>query len=124
MNKVSKTEGVFNFEALRNAVNERLKEELKNFGLTYQITADLIEMKLPTFQDKIGGRTPWTIEEFAKLCIYLNKTSDELIFGNALFVTQWNIFKQVELKDKLKDILTAKKNYKLLGKLTAEGFFD
>lgn len=124
MEKTSETSVTFHWDSVKNAANDRIKQKLKEMGITYQIAAAIIDMKLPTFQDKIGGRSSWYIEEIAKLCVYLNTTSDELIFGNPLFVTQWNMVKQTEIKARLKSILTAKKDYKLLGKLTAEGFFD
>lgn len=124
MEKVSNSAANLDFDKLQDIANERLKSALKEYGLTYPVIAEVIDMKLPTFQDKISGRSSWYIEEWAKLCCYLNKTSDELLFGNALFVTEWNFHQQHDMKLKLKNILTKQKNYKLLGKLTAEGFFN
>jgi len=124
MKNQNEPENFLNSKKLEADANERIKSAIKKFNLNYPIMAHLLEMPLPTFNDKIGSKTSWKLGEFARLCILLNCTSDEMLFGNALFVTEFNLYRNRDMKQQIKKFLVDKKQYKALGELTAEGFFE
>lgn len=101
----------------------RIKAELKRIGFSYPVFSNLIKMPLQTFQDKINGKFPFKLSEFCKICIILGKTSDELLFGDAAFIKNYNFLQKKKNVQTIKDFLIKEQNYKTLGKLEAEGFF-
>ncbi len=104
--------------------NKLFRDKIESFGMKNDIMAHLLNMPLSTFNDKLSGRTQWKLKEFAYMCILLNVTSDEALFGNALYVTKYNQFRLDDLKENIKEFLIREKNYKTYGKLDAEGFFN
>lgn len=124
MKKAIKFEGFTIFRNWDKEASERIKRKLREMKLSNKIMAELITMPLPTFNDKISGKTSWKLEEIAKICVLLGETSDCIIFGNPIFITEWYVQHSSELKANIKTFLVASQNYESLGKLTADGFFD
>jgi len=102
----------------------RIKSKLAEMGLSHKLVAHLIKMPLPTFNDKIGGKTAWKLSEIAKLCILIGETSDCIIYGNALFITEFSQWSASTIKQQIKDFLIKNKQYETLGKMTANGYFE
>jgi hypothetical protein len=114
----------FKLSEVENNANAKFKEKIEHFTLNNDIISHLLDMPLSTFNDKLSGRTQWKLKEFALMCIVLDVTSDEALFGNPAFVTKFNIYEVRNQKEKIKNWLIENKNFETLGKLTAEGFFE
>lgn len=124
MEKKHKFEGFTIHKNWDKEASERIKELIKSKRLSNKLMSSLLDMPLPTFNDKIAAKTSWKLEEIAKLCVLLAVTSDELIFGNAVFITEFYNYHSQELKENIKKFLVKNENFEALGKLTADGFFN
>lgn len=100
-----------------------IKELIQASGISQKIVAELLEIPLPTFNDKLSGKTPLKLNEIAMLSLFLNVESDKIIFGKENFVIEFHREHNQKLAENIREYLTTNKKYEVLGKLTATGFF-
>jgi hypothetical protein len=120
--QISKLSALIRHDWNANAV-ELLKCKMKESGISQNIFAELIGLPLPTFNDKIAGKTPLKLNEVAMLSLLLGVPSDVLIFGEEDFVKKFWHQNKKEIIQSIKKYLTDNQKYEVLGKLLANGFF-
>lgn len=110
------------FKEWNKEASERIKNKIKDFGIAYKTISDWMKMPLPTFNDKVSGKSSFKLDEIAKICLLLGVNADEIIFGVDNFVKDY--YSTHDAREQIKQILINAKAFETLGKLTADGFFD
>lgn len=67
MKKNIKLEGFTIHKDWDNEASERIKTLMKDKRLSNKLIAALMDIPLPTFNDKIGAKTSWKLDELVKL---------------------------------------------------------
>ena len=104
-------------------VTSKLSGLISKYNLPLELVANIGRLPFTTFKDKFNNKAPWKIKEIAYFALYFGVTTDEFIFGDKEAVEKSNKKSANEIKESIKTHLIENKKFKLLGKLTAEGFF-
>lgn len=103
----------------KNLIGIMRKQNIQNLVL-----CGILDLKPSGVVSLLKGRNNWSLSYVVKICFFFGKSIDEMVFGDKDYVEKHTAKNIKAMKEDIKRFLVENKNYKTLGELTAQGYFD